>query len=508
MTRIAADHPTGFELVRVGGARAARRLSGRRRSRAAGTARTWSPTRRSCRARRTTAASTSCSSATSTRPAWARATAPRCSAARSRRPGRCTRREAPSTRLRLQTRALAGRERPGPPALRARPRRRPAQLPDVLRPDRVAGARAAGRPRGRHVRPGDRRGAAGRPQRGVPRLPQRHRRRRGRPGTASWSARPTPATTSRSCCATRRAGDRVAAYVFAHEYALAPSGEQGREAYVAYVGTLPAHRGRGLATHLLAHTLHACRAAGFDTSSLDVDTAEPDGGAGHLRACGLRRALPPGQLRARGGAGRVDQVRPVAGALPGVQRGLVVQPLLPVRRASARRHGRSRVAAARRGEPRPTRAWSPGRRCGPGRSRRPRPPGGHRATTGATRPRRRRASPSGAMPTTHPRPGGAGPCRGWPRARAARDHPSSSSSACTTWAPGDGREPEGQGGLAGPREPVDADQAPVAQRRRAGQRVGQDLAGVGHRSVTRRGRDRGRSARSRRSGRPGPGARR
>lgn len=70
---------------------------------------------------------------------------------------------------------------------------------------------------------------------------------------------------------------RVAAYVFVHEYERAPSGEQGREAYVAYVGTLPAHRGRGLATHLLAHTLHACRRAGFDTSSLDVDTQNPSG---------------------------------------------------------------------------------------------------------------------------------------------------------------------------------------------------------------------------------------
>ena len=78
----------------------------------------------------------------------------------------------------------------------------------------------------------------------------------------------------------------VAAYVFTHEYALAPSGEQGREAYVAYVGTLPDHRGRGLATNLLAHTLHACKAAGFDTSSLDVDTANPTGALGMYERAG------------------------------------------------------------------------------------------------------------------------------------------------------------------------------------------------------------------------------
>ena len=78
----------------------------------------------------------------------------------------------------------------------------------------------------------------------------------------------------------------AAAYVFTHEYAVAPSGERGREAYVAYVGTLPGYRGRGLATNLLAHTLHACKAAGFDTSSLDVDTANPTGALGIYERAG------------------------------------------------------------------------------------------------------------------------------------------------------------------------------------------------------------------------------
>jgi ribosomal protein S18 acetylase RimI-like enzyme len=83
-----------------------------------------------------------------------------------------------------------------------------------------------------------------------------------------------------------RADGAVAAYVFVHEYGLAPSGAAGREAYVAYVGTLPAYRGRGLATHLLAHTLRACRAAGFDTSSLDVDTQNPTGALGIYERAG------------------------------------------------------------------------------------------------------------------------------------------------------------------------------------------------------------------------------
>lgn len=85
-----------------------------------------------------------------------------------------------------------------------------------------------------------------------------------------------------------RSDDAVAAYVFVHEYELAPSGEAGREAYVAYVGTLPAYRGRGLAAHLLAHTLRACRVAGFDTSSLDVDTQNPTGALGIYERAGYR----------------------------------------------------------------------------------------------------------------------------------------------------------------------------------------------------------------------------
>ncbi len=80
----------------------------------------------------------------------------------------------------------------------------------------------------------------------------------------------------------------VAAYVFTHEYALAASGEKGREAYVAFVGTLPEHRGRGLATNLLAHTLRACKAAGFTSSSLDVDTANPTGALGIYERAGYQ----------------------------------------------------------------------------------------------------------------------------------------------------------------------------------------------------------------------------
>ena len=84
------------------------------------------------------------------------------------------------------------------------------------------------------------------------------------------------------------ADDAVAAYLFTHEYAVPPSGRTGvREAYVAFLGTAAAHRERGLAAALLAHTLQACRAQGFDTVSLDVDTENPTGALGIYERAGF-----------------------------------------------------------------------------------------------------------------------------------------------------------------------------------------------------------------------------
>ena len=220
--------PDRLRAVGVRGPRAARRTTRGSWSRAAGTATSWSPTRRSCRGRRTTAASTSCSSATSTRRASARATAPRCSAAPSTRPGGCTRRTRPGRRAALPDPRAGRTRRPGRPAGRARPRRRPPQLPDVLRPDRAAGPGAAGRPRA--VAPSTRR-----PPRSCG--PPTTRRSATTP-TAPPSTRQTwngfmvnaRAHPPRPVLRAARPGARtarVAAYVFVHEYALAPSGEPG-----------------------------------------------------------------------------------------------------------------------------------------------------------------------------------------------------------------------------------------------------------------------------------------
>lgn len=86
----------------------------------------------------------------------------------------------------------------------------------------------------------------------------------------------------------RDASGSVAAYVFAHEYAVPPSGGPGPEVHVPYVGTVPAHRGRGLATLLLAEVLRRAAEAGYVTASLNVDTANPTGALGIYERAGFR----------------------------------------------------------------------------------------------------------------------------------------------------------------------------------------------------------------------------
>jgi ribosomal protein S18 acetylase RimI-like enzyme len=86
----------------------------------------------------------------------------------------------------------------------------------------------------------------------------------------------------------RDARGSVVAYVLAHEYAVPPSGGPGPEVHVPYVGTLPTHRGRGLASGLLAEVLRRARAAGYATASLNVDTANPTGALGIYERAGFR----------------------------------------------------------------------------------------------------------------------------------------------------------------------------------------------------------------------------
>ena len=92
----------------------------------------------------------------------------------------------------------------------------------------------------------------------------------------------------------------VAAYVFTHEYAIAPSGEQGREAYVAYVGTLPDTSRPGPGDQPARP--HPARLQGGRLRHLEPRRRHRQSHrcAGHVRTGGLHRALPAGQLRAGG----------------------------------------------------------------------------------------------------------------------------------------------------------------------------------------------------------------
>jgi ribosomal protein S18 acetylase RimI-like enzyme len=81
----------------------------------------------------------------------------------------------------------------------------------------------------------------------------------------------------------------VAAYVLAHEYAVTPSGGPGPEVHVPYVGTVPGHRRRGLASGLLAEVMRRASAAGYVTASLHVDAANPTGALGLYERAGFRQ---------------------------------------------------------------------------------------------------------------------------------------------------------------------------------------------------------------------------
>ncbi|MBL0747863.1 GNAT family N-acetyltransferase [Nocardioides baculatus] len=110
-------------------------------------------------------------------------------------------------------------------------------------------------------------------------------------GEEFWNTFMVTAAHSRhhlSAVARTVSGD-VAGYVYPHEYAVAPSGGSDREIHIAYVGTLPAYRGRGLATALLGRVLHLSQEAGYQVASLNVDTANPTGALGIYERAGFRQ---------------------------------------------------------------------------------------------------------------------------------------------------------------------------------------------------------------------------
>jgi mycothiol synthase len=81
--------------------------------------------------------------------------------------------------------------------------------------------------------------------------------------------------------------DEIVAYVQTAEFDAYIAATGRREAYVGKVGTLRAHRGKGLATALLGHAMRAYRAAGYDEAALDVDSENPTGALGVYRRVGF-----------------------------------------------------------------------------------------------------------------------------------------------------------------------------------------------------------------------------
>ncbi|WP_369382859.1 GNAT family N-acetyltransferase [Streptomyces sp. cg36] len=74
--------------------------------------------------------------------------------------------------------------------------------------------------------------------------------------------------------------NHVAAYLLADEYVADTAATGRRTCTVGHLGTRPAHRGKGAARALLAHTLQAAGQQGYDRAELVVDTANPTGALG------------------------------------------------------------------------------------------------------------------------------------------------------------------------------------------------------------------------------------
>lgn len=81
--------------------------------------------------------------------------------------------------------------------------------------------------------------------------------------------------------------DLAVAYLQTAEFEAHQAQTGRREAYVGKVGTRREHRGRGLASLLLAHALREYRAAGYDEATLDVDSENPTGALGVYRRAGF-----------------------------------------------------------------------------------------------------------------------------------------------------------------------------------------------------------------------------
>lgn len=80
----------------------------------------------------------------------------------------------------------------------------------------------------------------------------------------------------------------VAGYLLAYFYDADAAAAGYRTAFIGQLGTLPQWRGKGVASSLLSHALAAYRAAGYEQSGLDVDSANGTGALGLYERIGYR----------------------------------------------------------------------------------------------------------------------------------------------------------------------------------------------------------------------------
>jgi len=83
----------------------------------------------------------------------------------------------------------------------------------------------------------------------------------------------------------------VAAYIQASEYDAVQAATGKRDVFLSKVGTAVELRRRGLAGLLLRHALHRYRQAGFDQSSLTVDSENPNGALAVYERVGFRTTM-------------------------------------------------------------------------------------------------------------------------------------------------------------------------------------------------------------------------
>jgi mycothiol synthase len=130
-------------------------------------------------------------------------------------------------------------------------------------------------------------------------------------GPTAWAHQRTGTRAFRpgSSVAALTGDGSVAGYILSYEFPADTARNGSRDLYVGTVGTLPAHRGRGIAGALLAHVLEGAVDQGYATASLTVDAENPTGALGVYDRAGFRQHrrevtyLRPGQSSS-GGAKR------------------------------------------------------------------------------------------------------------------------------------------------------------------------------------------------------------